>query len=54
MLTASEHNKLLYKEVIRNGGQHGADLAVIENKHGIEEYRIKYPSLDEMLNMSLV
>jgi len=31
MLTQTEHNKLLYKEVTRNGGQSGADLAVIEN-----------------------
>ena len=46
MLTASEHNKLLYKELTRNGDQHGADLAVVENKHGIEEYRVKYPTID--------
>ncbi len=31
MLTQTENNKLLYKEATRNGGQSGADLAVIEN-----------------------
>ena len=44
----------MYKELTRNGNMGGAELAVIENKHGIEEYRKKYPSIDQMLNTTVM
>lgn len=45
--------KLAQKNVIVNGGQNGADLAVVKNSEGIESYSVRYPTLDEMLKLSV-